>query len=235
MISPGFTVGSENRGSLNGGLPLGAPGQILAVCKHMATPWPFPVWMGIWGRIDPLHLHWCGINSRAVLTDAEQHHCSLIEMTTFPPTYLLSSCMTAGLSLLSKWLSRHRPFYTLDTTGMIRYYEFVFWVQMKFHLLRGFCVSFSIRSWLHIPLPVSYLCLLLYLSPDKDIVCPSQGEEKEKKESLSDTADSTLVSLCSCVSECTVSGCLRTRNISKNVLWLQFPQIRGKSHVVWLM
>ncbi|XP_014004320.2 A-kinase anchor protein 13 isoform X5 [Salmo salar] len=28
---------------------------------------------------------------------------------------------------------------------------------------------------------------------DKDIVCPSQGEEKEKKESLSDTADSTLI------------------------------------------
>lgn len=26
---------------------------------------------------------------------------------------------------------------------------------MKFHLLRGFCVSLSIRSWLHIPLPVS--------------------------------------------------------------------------------
>lgn len=84
MISPDLTVGSENRGSLNGGLPLGAPGQILAVCKHMATPWPFPVWMGIWSRIDPLHLHWCGINSRAVLTDAQQHHCSLIEMTVSP-------------------------------------------------------------------------------------------------------------------------------------------------------
>lgn len=44
---------------------------------------------------------------------------------------------------------------------------------------------------------VSYLChtcVILYHSPDKDTVCPAQGEEKGKKESLAYTEDSTLVS-----------------------------------------